>query len=251
MMSLRNRKNNQNSNAVSVTDQEIATLKASGIFAEKGKTHFTVRFLVVGGHLTVEQLNAVARMAKRYGDGSVHLTTRQGIQIPHVPYAKLPLLRKAIEKSGLRSAPSGPCVRAVVACTGTWCRFGLIDTQKIAAEVFRRFGKRNNLPHKFKIAVGGCRHCCAKPQENDLGVMGVPGGYAIFVGGMAGKTPRWGDRLPIVIKDKTTLWKQLGAVIDWYNRQGKPKERFGATIDRIGLQCLLDDLGIVKSKPQS
>jgi len=226
-----------------ISEQEIATLKSAGMFAEKGKTHFSVRFLVVGGHLTTEQLNTLAKLAKKYGEGVVHLTTRQGIEIPHVPYEKLMPLQKALEKSELKSAPSGPCVRAVVACPGTWCKFGLIDTQKIAGEIFRRFGKKKNLPHKFKIAVGGCRHCCSKPQENDLGVMGTAGGYAIFVGGMAGKTPRWADRLPFIVKDKTALWKLLGAIIGWFEQHGNPKVRFGATIERIGLHRLLDDLG--------
>jgi len=243
-MKVRHAKSNSNSKETIAADQDIAALKSCGMFAEKGKTHFSVRFLIVGGYVTSEQLNAVAKLAKQYGDGSVHLTTRQGIEIPHVPYRKIPLLQKAIEKSGLTSAPSGPCVRAVVACPGTWCKFGLIDTQKVALDIYKRFGKRKQLPHKFKIAVGGCRHCCAKPQENDLGVMGVPGGYAIFVGGMAGKTPRWADRLPIVVKDKKVLWKLLGTIIDWFKTHGNPKERFGATIERVGLQCLLDDLGI-------
>ena len=74
--------------------------------------------------------------------------------------------------------------------------------------------------------------------------MGVPGGYAVFVGGMAGKTPRWADRLPFVIEKNTSLWKLIGKIIDWFNKHGNPKERFGATIERLGLQSLLDDLGI-------
>ena len=225
-------------------NDQIVTLKSSGMFAEKDKAHFSVRFLVVGGFMTAEDLNTIVKLAKKYGDGTVHLTTRQGIEITHVPYEKLSLLQKAVEKSELTLAPSGPCVRSVVACPGTWCKFGLIDTQKIAEEIFKRFGKRNNLPHKFKIAVGGCRHCCAKPQENDLGVMGVAGGYAVFVGGMAGKTPRWADRLPCVVQKKADLWKWIKAVIDWYGKHGHPKERFGATIERMGLQRLLDDLGL-------
>jgi dissimilatory sulfite reductase (desulfoviridin) alpha/beta subunit len=228
---------------ISVTDEEIAAFKSAGMFAEKDKTHFSVRFLVIGGQLTSENLTDIAKWAKRYGDGLVHLTTRQGVEIPHVSYGKLPLLCKAVEKSDLQSAPSGPCVRSVVACPGTWCRFGLIDTQKIASEIFERFGQRKNLPHKFKIAVGGCRHCCSKPQENDLGLMGVPGGYAVFVGGMAGKTPRWADRLPFVVKDKPTLWKLCRTIINWFDKHGNPKERLGTTIERIGLPCLLNDLG--------
>ena len=28
------------------------------------------------------------------------------------------------------------------------------------------------LPHKFKIAVGGCPNNCVKPDLNDLGIVG-------------------------------------------------------------------------------
>ena len=35
--------------AGSITNEELATLKASGMFADKGKAHFTVRFRVIGG----------------------------------------------------------------------------------------------------------------------------------------------------------------------------------------------------------
>ena len=67
------------------TEQEITSYKSSGIFAEKGKTHFSVRFLVIGGYVTADKLAVIAKLSKKFGDGAVHLTTRQGIEIPHVP----------------------------------------------------------------------------------------------------------------------------------------------------------------------
>jgi dissimilatory sulfite reductase (desulfoviridin) alpha/beta subunit len=62
---------------------------------------------------------------------------------------------------------------------------------------------------------------------------------------MAGKTPRWADRLPFVVKNRKVLWKLLGTIIDWYDKHGNPKERFGTTIERVGLKRLLDDIGIL------
>jgi dissimilatory sulfite reductase (desulfoviridin) alpha/beta subunit len=225
-------------------DAEIAKLKKSALFAEKGKTHFTARFLVIGGLVTPKELRAAATLAQRFGNGTVHLTTRQGFEIPHIPYEKLPKLKKAVEKLPLEPARSGECVRAIVACPGTYCKLGSIDTQGLAQTIFKKFGKRKNLPHKFKIAVSGCQHCCSKPQENDLGIMGADKGFAIFVGGMAGKTPRWGDKLPVVIQARSELLKLIKTVIDWYIVNGNDKERFGATIERIGLANLLDALNI-------
>jgi dissimilatory sulfite reductase (desulfoviridin) alpha/beta subunit len=224
-----------------ISDQEIAKLKESALFSEKGKTKFSSRILVIGGLLTADQLREIAKFATRYGDGTIHLTTRQGVEIPHIPYEKLTLFRRAIDKSSLKPAQSGKCVRAITACPGSYCKFGTIDTQLLAKEVFKQFGKRKNLPHKFKIAISGCRHCCSKPHENDLGVMGV-GNFAVFIGGMAGKTPRWGDRLPFDIKEKNKLFKIIDAAINWYQKNGNDKERFGKTIERIGLTNLLEDL---------
>lgn len=63
----------------------------------------------------------------------------------------------------------------MVSCKGTVCKFGLIDTFDLSAQIHSRFyeGYRAiTLPHKFKIAVGGCPNSCVKPSLNDLGVVG-------------------------------------------------------------------------------
>jgi dissimilatory sulfite reductase (desulfoviridin) alpha/beta subunit len=151
-------------------------------------------------------------------------------------------LRQALEKTPLELARSGRCVRSITACPGTYCKFSEIDTQQLAANLFERFGNKNNLPHKFKIAVCGCSHCCSKPQENDLGVMGEGKNYVIFVGGMAGKTPRWGNRFPFVIRNKTILLRFADATIQWYVKYGGEKERFGTTIERVGFPKFVAEL---------
>ena len=70
--------------------------------------------------------------------------------------------------------PAAP-VRPVVACKGTTCQYGLIDTVAFSRTIHERFYKGWHdvrLPHKFKIAVGGCPNNCVKPDLNDLGVIG-------------------------------------------------------------------------------
>lgn len=63
----------------------------------------------------------------------------------------------------------------MVSCKGTTCQYGLIDTFALSEEIHERFyhGYREvKLPHKFKIAVGGCPNNCVKPDLNDLGIIG-------------------------------------------------------------------------------
>jgi dissimilatory sulfite reductase (desulfoviridin) alpha/beta subunit len=222
-----------------ISTEELKSLKAQAMMAEKGKERFSVRLSITGGQLDAAQLQCIAVLAERFGDGTVHLTTRQGVEIPHVPYENLAPLRAALEESGLKLAAAGKCVRGITACPGSYCLLGLIDTQDLARKLHARVGARSGLPHKFKITIAGCPNGCTKPKENDLGVQGRAGGFTVFVGGKMGKHPRWADQLPFQIQDEAHLFKVVDAVIDWFSTEGKPGERFGATIDRVGLDKLI------------
>jgi len=78
-------------------------------------------------------------------------------------------------KGKLITGGTGAKVRPVVPCKGTVCTYGLIDTQEVATEIHKRFFEGYAevvLPHKFKIAIGGCPNNCIKPDLNDLGIIG-------------------------------------------------------------------------------
>lgn len=222
-----------------ISPEELQSLKAQAMIAEKGKERFSVRLSIIGGHLEAAHLQTIANAAERFGKGIVHLTTRQGVEIRHVPYKNLSPLRTLLEEAGLKLAAAGKCVRGIIACPGSSCVYGLIDSQGLAQRLHARVGGRKGLPHKFKIGIAGCQNGCTKPKENDLGIQGRVGGFTIFVGGKMGKHPRWADILPIEIRDENHLFQVVEAVIDWYATEGKPGERFGSTIDRLGLERLV------------
>jgi dissimilatory sulfite reductase (desulfoviridin) alpha/beta subunit len=222
--------------------EELQTLKIQAMLLEKGGELFSVRIGVVGGAMDAKRLHAVASLAEQFGDGSTHFTTRQGIEIPHVPYENLSPLRAALENAGLRVAAAGRCVRSIIACPGTYCLHGLIDSQGLAQRLHARVGTRNELPHKFKIGIAGCRNGCTKPNENDLGVMGRAKGFTVFVGGKMGKQPRWANVLPLDITHEDRLFEVVDAILDWFAATANAGERFGSTIDRVGLEKLLEHL---------
>jgi dissimilatory sulfite reductase (desulfoviridin) alpha/beta subunit len=225
-----------------ISREELQSLKAQAMIAEKGGKRFSVRLSVIGGYLEAGQLQSIAILAQRFGAGSVHLTTRQGVEIPHVLYENLTPLRTALEEAGLKLAPTGKCVRSIIACPGSFCVYGHIDSQGLAQRLYARVSARKGLPHKFKIGIAGCANGCTKPRENDLGIQGSAAGLTVFVGGKMGKHPRLADILPVKIRDEAHLFDVVEAVIDFYAAEGKPAERFGATIDRIGLDRLVQFL---------
>jgi dissimilatory sulfite reductase (desulfoviridin) alpha/beta subunit len=124
-------------------------------------------------------------------------------------------------------------VRGIVACPGTYCKFGQFDTQALAQRLHGKFGGRDGLPHKFKISIAGCRHGCTKPQENDLGIMGAAKGFQVFVGGKMGKSPRFADQLPGTLETESQLESAIETVLAWFIAQANPSERLGSALDRL------------------
>ena len=95
------------------------------------------------------------------------------MEVQGIPFEKIDEFRAYIEKEGLTTGGTGSKVRPVVSCKGTTCQYGLIDTFALSEEIHERFyeGYRSvKLPHKFKIAVGGCPNNCVKPDLNDIGI---------------------------------------------------------------------------------
>ena len=118
----------------------------------------------------------MAEAAERFGSGEVTMTTRLTLEIQGVPYDNIDAAARLIwRRRGLETGGTGSKVRPVVSCKGTTCQYGLIDTFDLSEKIHERFyvGYRDvKLPHKFKIAVGGCPNNCVKPDLNDLGIVG-------------------------------------------------------------------------------
>jgi dissimilatory sulfite reductase (desulfoviridin) alpha/beta subunit len=151
---------------------DMAAMRKVGMIPQKQDELFTMRLRAVGGDLTVPQLRKIAEIAEKYADGRVHLSTRQGVEIHNVHHTNLETARQELETVEVRMGACGPRVRVVVACPGdSTCRWGIIDTKAMAKELDARYF-REDTPHKFKLAVTGCPHNCAKATENDVGIMG-------------------------------------------------------------------------------
>ncbi len=151
---------------------DYAALKAGGFMRQKQKNTFSLRLRVVGGTVTVEQLETIAAVARRYGRDYVHLTSRQGVEIPFIRLEDIDEVKDRLAQGDVRPGVCGPRVRTVTACQGgRCCPSGCIDALDVAEDLDARYFGRQ-LPHKFKFGVTGCQNNCLKAEENDLGVKG-------------------------------------------------------------------------------
>ncbi len=153
-------------------ETNYATLKKGGFMRQKQKDHFSLRLSVVGGQVSAAQLAAITKVAEKYGHGYIHLTSRQGIEIPFIRLQDIDEVKAALAEGGAKPGVCGPRVRTITACQGSAvCPNGCIETEELAQELNDRyFGKE--LPHKFKFGITGCQNNCLKAEENDLGIKG-------------------------------------------------------------------------------
>ena len=159
-----------------VPKEEIARVKGLGFLQDKLTADcFNGRVITRNGKITAQEAKIIAEAAEKFGSGEIAMTSRLAIEIQRVPFDNIAPLCEFLAQYGLETGGTGPKVRPIVSCKGTTCQYGLIDTFSLSEKIHERFYKGYHmvkLPHKFKIAVGGCPNNCVKPDLNDLGVVG-------------------------------------------------------------------------------
>ena len=185
------------------------------------------------GRLTSDQARGVARLASRYGSGTVRLTVWQNLLISDVPEDDMPAVLDGLAALGLGWDAS--LIRGgLVACTGNaGCKFAASDTKRHAAELADFLDARITVATPINIHVTGCHHSCAQHLIADIGLLGarVPvgeddtvEGYDLHVGGGAGPEQRIGrlirpavafDDLPPIVLQLLREWNGQGSFQDW------------------------------------
>ena len=160
---------------MAITKEQIMSVKGRGFLRNRGTECFSGRLVAPAGIYSPEMLQAIAECAAAFGSGKVIFTARLNAEIVGIPFDKIPAAEAFMAERGLSFGGTGAKIRPVVACKGTTCVYGNIDTHAIAQTIYDTFyiGMRDvKLPHKFKIGVGGCPNSCMKPSLNDVGVEG-------------------------------------------------------------------------------
>ena len=160
---------------MSLTKEQITAVKGRGFLLNRDTECFSGRLVAPAGIYSPDALHAIAECASRFGSGKVIFTARLNAEIVGIPFEKIPDAEAFMAQHGLSFGGTGAKIRPVVACKGTTCVYGNIDTHAIAQTIYDIFyiGMRDvKLPHKFKIGVGGCPNSCMKPSLNDVGIEG-------------------------------------------------------------------------------
>jgi anaerobic sulfite reductase subunit C len=142
--------------------------------ADRDETgHFTIRLRVSSGVLSADQLGALRDVARQHGMGFIHVTPRQGVEIPGVRLDDLAVVQAALAGAGLSTGGTGSRVRNVVACTGgEKCAHAFLDGRALGHSLDMLLGGED-FPAQIKVAVAGCPNSCTAPQMADIGFVGT------------------------------------------------------------------------------
>lgn len=137
----------------------------------------------------------------------------------------------------------GICVRSIKACPGTsYCKRGQMDSLGVGMTLDEKYHGME-LPGKMKIGVSGCPNQCGETSFKDIGLVGTPKGWRIYVGGNGGTNPRIGDIIAQRIDTEQAL-ALIDKILAYYRDNAKPKERIGRMIERLGLEHMEEALGL-------
>ena len=231
-----------------LTAQQVMEVKGKGFLRNRGTDLFSGRLVAPGTVFTAQNMEDIAHIARTMGNGKVLPTSRLTVEIPGIPYERIPEAMDYAQAHGMRFGGTGAKVRPVTSCKGTTCVFGMYDTQAVAREIHEKYylgWDQVALPHKFKIAVGGCPNSCVKPSLNDFGIEGrrTPEGvrFQVYLGGTWGRTTRMGTPYPRLVEEGE-LFPLLEKTMLWFRENAWQRERLGAAMDRLGAESLLSQL---------
>lgn len=229
-------------------------LKRRGFLRQRHEGFFVFRTRMPKGIYNKEQLAALVRLAHVYGRGFVHATTRQGLEIPFIKFEDIPKAEEELKSAGIPTGTSGPRLRTTTVCPGTnWCKSGLIDTFALAERIENELGIRcaMDLPHKFKISISGCPNTCTRPQVSEIGIHGQidPSsidkhiGYAVYLAGCGGRTPRNSFKVDKVFTQEEVL-SLIKKVVVFFKNNAKPKQRLALLTEEVGRERFLKEIGL-------
>ncbi len=219
-----------------------------GVYEQRTVGKFMVRIRIGAGLVLPYQLEKIGELSKTYGNGIVHVTTRQDIQIHEVNIEDTPDILEGLLEVGLSPrGGGGNTVRNVTACPRAGVcpkeEFDVAPYAIATAEYLLQDRNSFNLPRKYKIVFSGCSDDCAFASIADLGFFAHINkgkkGFRVYAGGGLGPNARVGTKIEDFIMEDEIFG--VSAAVKWLfdkhgGRANKRKARLRYVLGRVGAE---------------
>jgi len=176
-----------------------------GWFPQKQAGLWTVGVAVPMGRLTWQQVEGLALLSRRHGDGTLRTAIDQNLLLPNVPARAREALGRDLAALKL-AFDADSLTRNTVACTGKqFCNLAITETKGYGFQLVEELRRRRVETYGIRIAISGCPNACAQHYTADIGLKGakvrrglrIVDGFDVYLGGGVAETLSLG-----------TLWKK-------------------------------------------
>jgi precorrin-3B synthase len=206
-----------------------------GWFRQRQPGLWTMGLCVPLGRLSWQQLEGLAILSRKWGDGSLRTTHEQGIAVVNIPTG----FKDAAATDAARHAlglNADSLALNTVACTGKqFCNIAVTETKGHMFRLIDKLRERALTLHGIRIHMSGCPASCAQHHTADIGLkgvrvrrlMGTREGFDVYLGGgIAGQLHL---ALPYRLGvDVGQLPQMIEDVIREYYLKHRPGETFSA-----------------------
>jgi len=238
----------------SIHPDDFTRMRWYGLYQQRpNEGHFMMRIKVPSGHLSSDQLRAVADITRIYARGITDITTRQNFQFHWLTIQDLPDIFDRLSRVGIST--SGACGDIFRNVTG--CPVAGIDPDEVfdarpwvhsINDFFENNKEYSDLPRKFKTSIAGCPLHCSQPEINDIGATAIKRlrangeeefGFQVRVGGGLSARPHFAKRLNMFVPQDRLLsvFAAVTAIFrDNGNRENRKKARLKFLVDDWGIE---------------
>ncbi|QOY35147.1 hypothetical protein AWH56_020965 [Anaerobacillus isosaccharinicus] len=249
-----------------IPDDDLFRMRWYGFFYRKSQSSFMVRIRVPSGKLTSKQAEQVAYLAERYGDGTVAITTRMGLQIRKISLEHIPTVWETLQEIGLDTRQTGfDNIRNYMNCPVAGLQENeAFDASDVITELTRKtLGNPayTNLPRKFNISVTGCHEDCGHSRISDIGLIPqviyaeneFKEGFRVRLGGALGRFYAAAAEDLGVWLPKEQAVEFVLTVLELFRDHGKRTNRKMARLhhlkEELGLDQIREELNLRLSLP--
>ncbi len=202
-----------------------------GVILQRDRETYAVAPHIPCGMVTPELLRKLADAAEKFDLSAMKITSAGRIAMLGVREEDVDAVWADLEMEP--GAATGQAVRSVKVCPGhEHCKRGKQDSIGVGTILDEKYHGQAT-PGKVKLGVSACPNQCAETNFKDIGLVGTPKGWRIFVGGNGGANPRIAQ---LLAKDLSTedAMELVDRIFAYYGEHAKPRERIGRMIERLG-----------------
>ncbi|MEW9699713.1 nitrite reductase large subunit NirB [Paenibacillus sp. SI8] len=210
-----------------------ANLLADGTYAARPR--------MFGGVTNADQLRRIADVVDKYNIPLVKLTGGSHLELLGIDAQHVDPVGAELGQPAVAAPAYGKPIASVVTCAGVgYDQSALQDSVQLGALLEIRL-EHMQMPAAVSVAVSASPLHRAGTLAKDLGIVGAPGGWEIYVGGSSGVKLRQGELLCMERTEAAVLELSM-AFLQWYREEANYGETTGQWIERKGITQLREGL---------